>query len=206
MTQLDPYHRPVQPLLVVISGPSGVGKDALIRRLRERQQRFHFVVTATDRPPRAGEVHDLDYHFVTTDEFRRMIVDDELLEHAVVYGQYKGIPKPQVRRALASGRDVVMRLDVQGARTIRCLVPESVMVFLVASSEEELAERLRRRKGDTVQQIEQRLAIAKQELGRIGEFDYVVANREGELDQAVDAVLAIIEAEHCRVKQRVVAP
>ena len=199
---LDPYQRRPQPLLIVISGPSGVGKDALIRRLKERRQPFHFVVTATDRPPRADEVHMQDYQFVSTEEFRGMIERDELLEHAVVYGQYKGIPKPQVRAALASGRDVIMRLDVQGARTVRRLVPGAVLIFLSASSEEELEARLRRRQGDSPEQIEARIRVAKEELRRLAEFDYLVVNRDGELDRAVDAVLAIIQAEHCRVHPR----
>lgn len=204
MTQPDPYIHPIQPLLIVISGPSGVGKDALIQRMKQRRQAFHFVVTATDRPPRPGEIHGQDYHFVSTEEFRRMIEQDELLEHATVYGQHKGIPKPQVRQALASGRDVVMRLDVQGASTIRRLIPGAVLIFLTASSPEELTERLRRRKCDTLEQIEQRIRIAREELGRLPEFDYIVTNRDSELDRAVDAVLAIIRAEHCRVEPRVV--
>ncbi len=202
MTQPDPYTHPLQPLLIVISGPSGVGKDALIQRMKQRQQPFHFVVTATDRPPRPGEIHGQDYHFVSTEEFRRMIEQDELLEHATVYGQHKGIPKPQVRQALASGRDVVMRLDVQGASTIRRLIPGAILVFLTAASPEELARRLRRRKCDTPQQIEQRIRIAQEELKRLLEFDYIVINRDSELDRAVDAVLAIIRAEHCRVEPR----
>jgi guanylate kinase len=202
MTQPDPYIHPMQPLLIVISGPSGVGKDALIQRMKQRQQPFHFVVTATDRPPRPGEIHGQDYHFVSTEEFRRMIDQDELLEHATVYGQHKGIPKPQVRQALASGRDVIMRLDVQGASTIRRLIPGAILVFLTAASPEELARRLRRRKCDTPEQIEQRIRIAQEELKRLPEFDYIVINRDSELDRAVDAVLAIIRAEHCRVEPR----
>jgi len=204
MTQPGPYSRHMQPLLIVISGPSGVGKDALIQRMKRRQQPFHFVVTATDRAPRPGEIDGQDYHFVSTDEFRRMIEQDELLEHAVVYGQHKGIPKPQVREALASGRDVVMRLDVQGASTIRRLIPGAILIFLTASSEAELIERLHRRRGDTPEQIEQRIMVAQEELKRLLAFDYLVTNRDGELDRAVDAVLAIIQAEHCRVEPRVV--
>lgn len=193
-----------QPLLIVISGPSGVGKDTLIHRMKERHPELYFVVTATDRPPRPGEVDGQDYYFVSTEEFRRLIAEDELLEHAVVYGQYKGIPKQQVREALRSGRDVVMRLDVQGASTVRRLIPDAVLIFLTASSEQELEQRLRRRQGDTPAQIEQRIATAREELKRLPEFDYVVVNREGRLDEAVEDVLAIIRAEHCRVKPRVV--
>ena len=119
-----------RPLLVVISGCSGVGKDAVLNGLKERNQPFHFVVTATSREPRAGEVHGRDYFFVSREEFEKMIAGDELLEYANVYNQYKGIPKLQVRQALESGKDVIMRLDVQGAAKIRSLCPEAVLIFL----------------------------------------------------------------------------
>jgi len=202
--ETTPYQFESSALLIVISGPAGVGKDALLQRMQERGCPFHFVVTATDRPPRPGEVHGTDYFFLTTEEFVRMIEQDELLEHAIVYGQHKGIPRQHVREALASGRDVVMRVDAQGAATIRLLVPEAVLIFLTASSEEELEQRLRARGGDSPEQLERRIATAREEIGRLSEFDYVVVNRNGELDQATDAVLAIIQAEHCRVEPRVV--
>lgn len=204
MKETTPYQFESSALLIVISGPAGVGKDALLQRMQERGCPFHFVVTATDRPPRPGEVHGTDYFFLTTEEFVRMIEQDELLEHAIVYGQHKGIPRQHVREALASGRDVVMRVDAQGAATIRLLVPEAVLIFLTASSEEELEQRLRARGGDSPEQLERRIATAREEIGRLSEFDYVVVNRNGELDQATDAVLAIIQAEHCRVEPRVV--
>jgi len=191
-----------QPLLIVISGPSGVGKDSLVQRMEERGCPFYFVVTATDRPPRPNEVDGEDYFFVSTAEFEQMIEEDELLESAEVYGQYKGVPKQQVREAMASDKDVVMRLDVQGAATIREIVPEAVLIFLTASSEEELEERLRNRGGDSLEQVERRIAKARQEMKRLPEFDYVVVNRDEALDEAVDDVLCVIQAEHCRVDQR----
>ena len=199
-----PYSFEAHPLLIVISGTPGAGKDSVVRRLKECEHPFHFVVTATDRQPRRGEVHGRDYFFYTTGEFESMIENGELLEHAVVYGQHKGVPKQQVREALASGKDVVMRIDVQGAATIRRLVPETVLVFLTAPSEEELEQRLRKRGGDSPDQIEKRLATSRDEMACLSEFDYVVVNREGRLDQAVDDVLAIVRAEHCRTKPRVV--
>ena len=194
-----------EPLLIVISGPSGVGKDSLVQRLEERGCPFYFVVTATDRPPRPDEVEGEDYFFVSTEVFERMIEEGELLEHAVVYGQYKGVPKQQVREAMASGKDVVMRVDVQGAETIRQIVPQAVLVFLTASSERELEQRLRDRGGDSLQQVERRIATAREEMKELPHFDYVVINRDGALDQAADDVLAIIRAEHCRVDQREVS-
>ncbi len=202
---MKPHYEPDSPpLLIVISGPAGVGKDSVIQRMQERGYRFHFVITATDRPPRPNEVDGVDYFFVTTEEFDRMERDGELLEHAIVYGQHKGIPKQQVREALASGVDVVMRLDVQGAASVRRLVPEAVLIFLTASSFDELRRRLERRGEDTPAQLRERIATARQEMERVTEFDYVVVNREGQLEQAVDDVLAIIRAEHCRVEPRVV--
>jgi guanylate kinase len=201
----DLYNFEPQPLLIVISGPSGVGKDSLIQRLKERGCTLHFVVTATDRPPRPGEVHGVDYFFLTAAEFLRMEGEGELLEHAIVYGQHKGVPKQHVREALASGKDVIMRVDVQGAATIRRLVPGAVLIFLTTSSEEELVQRLRARGGDSPEQLQKRIATAREEMKRLPEFDYVVVNRDGELDQAVDDVVAIIKAEHCRVQPRVVA-
>jgi guanylate kinase len=198
----NPYDPKVYPLLVVISGPSGVGKDSVVNRMKERGVKFHFVVTATSRPPRADEVHGVDYFFVSPKDFEAMIEGDELLEYAVVYGQYKGIPKEQVRKALDRRTDVMMRLDVQGAATIKRLIPDAVLIFLSASSEKELIERLRRRKTESEDQFQRRIETARKEMAKIEGFDYVVINREAELDATVDHVLEIISAEHHRVHPR----
>ncbi len=198
----DPYHRRREPLLIVISGPSGVGKDTVVHCMKERQVSFHFVVTATNRQPRPDEQHGVDYIFVTTSEFAQMIEDNELLEYASVYGDYKGVPKEQVRQAFLSGKDVVMRVDVQGAATIRQLAREALLIFLIAGSEDEMIQRLRDRKTDAEDAIAMRVATARQELKRIDEFDYCVVNPQGDVDSAVDRILAIIEAEHSRVRQR----
>jgi guanylate kinase len=198
----DPFRREQSPLLVVISGPSGVGKDSVVQRMRERGFPFYFVVTATDRPPRPGEVHGQDYYFYSTDEFEGMIKQDELLEHAWVYGQHKGIPKAHVRDALASGQDVVMRLDVQGARTVKTLLPMGITIFLMVESEEELVARLRERRTESEDALRQRLATAREEMACIPEFDYVVCNRHSQLDLTVDDIAAIMRAEHCRAIPR----
>lgn len=202
MTDSDPYHRETYPLLVVISGPSGVGKDAVRKRMQERGCPFHFVVTATDRPQRPGEVHGKDYYFVSTAEFERMLANDELLEHAMVYGQHKGVPKAHVRQALVSGQDVLMRVDVQGAATIRRLVPDAVLIFLMPSSEEELIRRLQERRTEDPQALQMRIARAREELKCLPDFDYVVINRDNKLDETVDQIMAIITAEKCRVRPR----
>ena len=198
----SPYERETAPVLMIISGPSGVGKDALVERMKEQGCPFFFVVTATDRPPRPGEVPGQDYTFYSTAEFERMIAAGEMLEHAMVYGQHKGIPRAHVRQALDSGQDVMMRLDIQGARTVKSLLPSAVSVFVLPESEEELIARLRKRRTESEDALQQRLAMVREELGRLPEFDYAVVNRHGCLDRAVEDVMAILRAEHCRTMPR----
>jgi guanylate kinase len=188
-----------RPLLVIISGPSGVGKDVTIRMMKEHSFPVHFVVTATTRPQRPGEVDGVDYHFISVQAFEQMIADDQLLEYALVYGQYKGIPKAGIKAALDSGQDVIMRIDVQGAATVRRLVPQAVTIFLSAESEEALVERLRRRRTEDESQLQRRIETARAELGRANEFKYRVVNRECALDATVEAVIAIMKAEKCRI-------
>jgi guanylate kinase len=197
-------HNP-QPLLIVISGPSGVGKDSVVQCLKERGLPVHFVVTATTRPRRENEIHGKDYFFVSKDEFARMIEQEELIEYAIVYNDYKGIPKQQVREALASGKDVIMRVDVQGAATVRKLAPEAVLVFLTTESEAALVRRLKARQTETADNLSLRIATARQELKRAAEFDYVIVNADGCLDETVDTVIAILLAEHHRVNPRKVS-
>jgi guanylate kinase len=199
----DTLYQPLRyPLLIVISGPSGVGKDTVAQLLMNRSNTFHFVVTATTRPPRAAEVHGKDYFFLTNDEFARMIEEDELLEYAFVYNDYKGIPKQQIRDALASGKDVIMRVDPQGAATLRKILPQAIFVFLTAESEQAMVKRLRERKSETPEGLNLRIATARQEMKRIREFDYWVINADGQREAAVQQILAIIQAAHCRVHQQ----
>ncbi len=198
------FERQRRPLLIVISGPSGVGKDAVLQRMKERGVPMHFVVTATTRAPRPGEADGVDYFFVSNDTFAEMIERNDLLEYAIVYNDYKGIPKQQVREALASGHDVILRIDVQGAATIRKICPDALLIFMTTGSEEELVQRLTARKTETPEGLKLRIATARRELQRLTEFDYCIVNPEFHLESAVDALLAIIEAEHNRVKPRVV--
>lgn len=188
-----------RPVLIVLSGPSGVGKDATLSKLHESGHPFYFVVTATTRPRRPEERDGVDYHFVSVGEFAEMIEQGELLEYAVVYGDYKGIPKKHVRAALASGQDVIMRIDVQGAATVRKLVPNAVTIFLTAESEDELVRRLMERKTEAPDKLKMRIATARQELKRVIEFDYVVVNRDSKIEDTVEQVLGIIAAEKSRV-------
>jgi guanylate kinase len=189
-------------LLIVISGPSGAGKDTVMQRMKERGLKFHFVTTATTRLRRSNEVDGKDYLFISAEKFAKMIEADEFMEHALVYGDYKGVPKEQVRKALASGRDVVMRLDVQGAETIRRLEPDALLIFITTDSEEELISRLKERSTETPEALAIRVATTRQELKRVDAFDYVIVNHDDQLDHTVDVVQAIIEAEHHRVKPR----
>ena len=157
---------------------------------------------STTRPKRANEVRGRDYWFISGEEFARMIDEDELIEHAIVYGDYKGIPKQQVREALASGMDVVMRIDVQGAETVRKMAPDVLMIFITTESEAELVHRLETRKTETPDSLAIRIATARKELKRVEAFDYVIVNRDFHLDHTVDMIRAIIDAEHHRVEPR----
>lgn len=202
MTFEDLYKRDEYPLLIIISGPSGVGKDTIARLLIERKpEQFYFVVTATTRPPRAGEEHGVDYFFVSNDEFAQMIETNELLEYAVVYNDYKGVPKQQIRDALNSGKDVIMRVDVQGVNTIRKLIPNAITVFLTTPSEDDLVQRLRERKSETSEGLNLRIAMARQEMKQLKNFDYCIMNAESLQEDAVDKIMSVIRAAHCRVNQ-----
>lgn len=195
-------YRP-EPLLIVISGPSGVGKDSVVKQLANRGALdFHFVVTATSRPIRENETHGVDYFFVTREKFKDLIARDELLEYAKVYDDYKGVPKEQVRQAMASGKDVVMRLDVQGAATIRKMCPEALLIFISTENQQELIDRLIQRETDTAEQIKVRIEKIENEMIQARQFDYVVLNRDQKLAESVDVIEAIIQSEHHRIKHR----
>ena len=184
--------------MVVISGPSGVGKDAVLKRLKSSNVPYHFAVTATARPKRDSEVDGVDYIFVEGDEFQSMIRNDELLEWAEVYGNPYGVPKSPVRVALARGQDVILKIDVQGADNIRRLVPGAVNVFLAPPDMSELEHRLTRRRTESTETLKVRLATAAKELEEAAKFDYVVVNRTGRLDKAVEEINTIIRRERGR--------
>ena len=191
-----------EPLLIVLSGPSGVGKDTVIHHLLKRNLPVEFVVTTTSRAPRPNEKDGVDYHFVTKAQFEEMIAKDELIEYAHVYQDYKGPQKKHVRRALASGKDVIMRLDVQGATRIRKINPDAVLIFLIPSNEDEWYDRLKKRGTETPESFNLRMATAESELTCLPIFDYVVLNANHKLEKAVDSIESIIKVEHMRVSPR----
>lgn len=191
-----------RPLLIVISGTSGVGKDAVIKALKMRNLPLHFVITATSRPPRADEVDGRDYFFYPPREFEERIQRGEFIEHARVYDDYKGIPRSQIEEALKSGKDVVAKVDVQGAATLRRLYPQAVVIFITPRTVEEWTNRLKRRNTETEESMKIRVETARKEVDQIELFDYIVVNAEGKIETAVEDIISIINAEHHRVDHR----
>ncbi|MGB2885206.1 MAG: guanylate kinase [Dehalococcoidia bacterium] len=190
------------PLLIVISGPSGVGKDALLHGMRKSSLPLHFVVTVTTRPRRQGEIDGGDYHFISKSEFEQMIEKRELLEWANVYGNFYGVPKRELQQAQVERLDAVVKVDVQGAATIKSILPGAVFIFVAAPSMGELKERLKQRKTESGVDLELRTKAAEEEMSSLNLFDYVIINYEGHVERAVSQVESIITAEKCRVKAR----
>jgi guanylate kinase len=188
------------PLLVVLSGPSGAGKDAVLDEMARRGHRFHRVITCTTRPPRENERDAVDYYFVTDRDFEALIANDGLLEHAIVYGRHYGVPRQQVLDALRQGLDVYVRTDVQGAATIKRLAPGAVLVFIAPASLNELEERIRARGSDDEKRVQRRLKTAHEEMARQAEFEYVIVNEPGRLEGTVDRLLEVLDVE--RMKHR----
>ncbi|MCX6012024.1 MAG: guanylate kinase [Chloroflexi bacterium] len=191
-------------LLVVLSGPSGVGKDAILNKLRKLQSSLHYTITVTTRPKREGELDGVDYHFISESHFKKMIEKGELLEWAQVYGNYYGMPRDQIKQALQKGLDVIIKADVQGASTIRKLVPDALLIMVVPPSMDNLEERLRNRNTDSDHSISLRIETAHEEMKLLPIFDYAVVNQQGHLDKVVSQIESIINAEKCRVKPRVI--
>ena len=190
-------------LVFVISGPSGVGKDTIKKHLRDSGFPIGYCVTATTRPPRAGEIHGLHYYFLSDAEFAAKLRCGQFIEHAVVHGKHSyGIPLEGLRAGMRSGHDVLVTPDVQGAATLRALVPNAISIFLAPTSLEELKLRIADPRSGRLEDLDQRLKTAAVEMRRMGEFDYLVINEDGKLDETLDAVRAIITAERLRVKPR----
>ncbi len=179
----------------MLSGPSGVGKDTLLARLRQTGAPWHFAVTATTRSMRAEERDGVDYVFVARSRFQEMIEADDLIEWAEVHGHLYGVPSGQVNDALGGGRDVILQVDIQGAATIRNLMPDAVFIFLEPPDMAELERRLSERMTESPDRLRLRLETAKREMDAAPQFDYRVVNHADRLDEAVAEVRRIIEGE-----------
>lgn len=188
------------PLLIVLSGPSGAGKDAVIARLKDSNFPIKRIITVTTRPRRVSESDRVDYYFVSPPKFQEMVGNKELLEWANVYGNWYGVPKKPVQKALEQGQDVIVRTDVQGAATIKKLMPQAILIFLMPASVEELDTRLKQRHTESSLDLAMRAQIAEEEIKRLPQFDYIVFNRQGEIGSAVADIKAIVRTEKCRVK------
>jgi len=182
-------------LLVVISGPSGVGKDAVIERMKRLSRLWHFIVTATTRPKRPDERDGVDYAFMTPGAFQALLEADGFLEHAEVYGKWYGVPRAQAEEAMRSGKDVIVKTDVQGARTLRAKEPDALLIFIAPPDLDELERRLRERKSEGTEDVKWRIATARAEMERQVEFDYVVVNHNNRLDETVAEIDRILAKE-----------
>ena len=191
-----------QGLLFVLSAPSGAGKDTVINTLKQKGLDFYVVPSVTTRAPRPGESEGNPYHFISQETFERLVSQNELLEYANVHGNWYGQPRKLIRDNLAAGRDVLLKIDVKGAATIRSKVPDAIFIFLTPESLEELTQRLATRQTETEEELQRRLADARKELAEQHWYDYLVLNRQGHLEEAVDNLRAIMLAEHCRVLPR----
>jgi len=198
----SPFNPPSKPLLIVLSGPSGAGKDALLVRMKQLGYPLKYVTTVTTRAKRATERDNEDYHFISTGKFQEMMENKELLERANVYGNWYGVPKQPVKEALEKGQDTIVKVDIQGAATIKKITPQAVLIFLMPPSLEELVMRLNQRHTESPFDLALRLKTAEEEIKQLPLFDYVITSQQDELDLAASDIKAIITAEKHRVSPR----
>ena len=199
------FHSSTRSLLIVLSSPSGAGKDAVLTRMKELSCPLEYIVTATIRRQRAKERDNVDYHFISMERFQEMIENKELLEWANVYGNWYGVPKEVAKQALDKGQDIIVKVDIQGAATIKKILPEAVFIFLIPPSMEELVIRLKQRHTESPFDLALRIKTAEEEIKQLSLFDYIVVNKRDEIDLAVSQIKAIITAEKCRVNPRKIA-
>lgn len=199
--EMDPVN---DAILVIISGPSGVGKDTIIEALRRRSHdpEYHYVVTCTTRAKRPGEVSGVDYWFLDRATFAAQRAAGEFLEANKVHGNWYGTPRSQVRQALAEGRDVILKIDVQGAQVVKEKIPGALLVFLIPPSLQDLFQRLRSRATETADELEIRQRNAAIELARQEDYDYVVTNETGEVELTAERIDEIIAEEHRKYPDR----
>lgn len=192
---------PSKPLILIISGLSGAGKDTVINHLNKTGEfDFHFVVTCNTRDKREGEVDGRDYHFLTREKFTEMIENGEMIEHSRVYDDYKGVPRFEIERAFADGKDMILRIDFQGMQKVKKVYPEAVSIFIIPPDAQTWLERLHKRGSDTPEALQTRIHTAAEELACVPQFDYLVVNED--IEKAAAEILMIVQAEHFRTSRR----
>ena len=194
-------HANNQPLVVILTGPSGVGKDAALNELKKMDRPWHYVVTATTRPIRHNEIDGVDYIFMGESEFKLSLDQNEFLESANVYERWYGVPKSQVSGPLKNGLDVILKVDIQGAATIKSLIPQAISIFMIPGTLNDLENRLRTRMTESEEQLKLRLEVAKTELTKLNNFEYYIINEEGNLESTVRQIDTIITAEKQRLNR-----
>jgi len=183
------------PLLVVVSGPSGVGKSTIVAEMARRRPQVVPIVTATTRRRRPNEIDGVHYHFLSDAAFQALIARDGLLEHANNHGHWYGTPVDQVRGILAAGRDAILTISPEGARTVRRLVPDALLIFVMPPSMEDLAQRLRGRGSESEASLARRREDAERWMAEAGDYDHVVVNETGHPEEAAERIWEIIQAE-----------
>ncbi|MBN41320.1 MAG: guanylate kinase [Chloroflexi bacterium] len=194
-------HANKQPLVVILTGPSGVGKDAALNELKKMDRPWHYVVTATTRPIRHNEIDGVDYIFMEESEFKLSLDQNEFLESANVYERWYGVPKSQVSEPLKNGLDVILKVDIQGAATIKSLIPQAISIFMIPGTLNDLENRLRTRMTESEEQLKLRLEVAKTELTKLNNFEYYIINEEDNLESTVRQIDTIITAEKQRLNR-----
>ena len=192
----------LRPVVFVLSGPSGAGKDSVLNHLKSHLPALEHIITATTRRCRPGEQDGMHYRFLPVADFHAMIDRHELLEYANVYGNWYGVPNNPLREALAAGKDTIIKVDVQGAMSIREVLPDSVLLFLMPPCREDLVTRLQRRNTEAEADLERRLQTAGEEMEKLPFFDYAIVNADGQIEKVVSEIVAIITAEKLRTASR----
>lgn len=188
--------------LFIISAPSGAGKTSLVRALLQSDLNLSLSISHTTRPPRTGEINGCDYHFVAVETFKQMLLRGEFIESAEVYGNFYGTSQQWINQAIASGQDILLEIDCQGARQIQQIFPQAVSIFILPPSADALAMRLKSRAQDNSDVIQKRLAAAREEISHLAEFDYIVINNQ--LDEALNDLICVIKAERLKKERQIV--
>ena len=186
-----------QGQLIVISGPSGAGKDTIVENVIQRNDSIWLSVSATSRKPREGEQEGVNYYYLDREEFEKRIQEGYFLEYAEYANNYYGTPKEYMKEKIEKGMDVILVIEIQGAKKIKELIPEAIFIFIMPPSEKELLKRLSKRKTENKEKILERFNIAYKEINEVTKYNYVVVNDD--LETAIEKVEAIIRAEKCRV-------